>query len=116
MLRLCFSLQKEERSLLAPIAMEVVRRKGKMNPSLGINEGSQVNSIAQLNEAKSSPSSTRKTKLLDKNFLYTTRNAYDFTLANEKKKQKFNYKYNALLTLDHRSLVFPVMHLNGLKF
>jgi len=116
MLKLLFSLKNEERNLLAPIAMDIIRRKAKMNPPLGIDEGAQVNSIAQFNEAKSNPSSTKKTKPLEKDFLYTTRNAYDFTCANERKRQGFNYKYSKVFTLDHKSLVFLVMHLIGLKF
>eukprot|EP00826_Nyctotherus_ovalis_P034548 TRINITY_DN2891_c0_g1_i1.p1 TRINITY_DN2891_c0_g1~~TRINITY_DN2891_c0_g1_i1.p1 ORF type:complete len:318 (+),score=50.08 TRINITY_DN2891_c0_g1_i1:77-1030(+) len=86
------SLQKEEKNLLAPIAMEVLRKKQKMNPPLGISEGTEVKSLAQFDQAKSSPSSSKTGKRLDKNFLYTTRNAYDYKLAQEKMKQGFKYK------------------------
>lgn len=86
--------------------MEVLRKKQKMNPPLGISEAAEAKSLAQFDQARNSPSSSKTGKRLDNNFLYTTRNAYDYKLAQEKMKQGFKYKY--YLWIKFRPQIFGV--------
>lgn len=74
------SIKEDQKHFMAPISVEIERRKHKINPPIkNITRGKEVNSIDSFNQAKGHTDLSKTSTGLKNAFLYVSKNEFDYT-------------------------------------